>query len=108
MLRQTERLVFCDIALGPGLENSLGEINLPHLQTLHVDDYKSKRASSGDLSIFDLINTPVLATLEIRAILLDNSLANFFERSRGIRELSLCQTYIGEALAGITALACQY
>ncbi|KJA14219.1 hypothetical protein HYPSUDRAFT_49350 [Hypholoma sublateritium FD-334 SS-4] len=105
MLRQTKRLVFCDIALAPGSMDSLGEINLPFLEMLRVDDHTFHEAAR-DLSIFDLINAPILATLRIRAALLDASLANFFERSPGIRVLSISQWKVEEILADITELLC--
>lgn len=103
MLQQTKCLVFCDIALGHGSRyNTLGEINLPRLEILCVETGPS---SSRSPSIFELINSPILAVLQIHGTVLDTSLADFFARSPGIREFYLNFRLDNErSLADITEL----
>lgn len=89
ILRETKRLVFCDIALNQGSVNVIGTVYLPWLESLCVDDRYFGTKLSGSPHIFDLINTPRLTALRLSAQFLDISTPNFFKRSAGIRELSL-------------------
>lgn len=104
ILRQTRLLVFCDVAFGAASDHLLGHINLPFLEILCVDDKRFEPTPFGAPGILDLINAPILTSLKIQAKFLDISLANFLERSSGVRELSLSHFNSEESLADITNL----
>lgn len=104
ILRQTRRLVFCDIAFGTGSEYLLKKVDLPLLEVLCVDDTRCKPTTYGVPSIFDAINAPALAILKIRSKFLDISLADFFGRAPAIRELSLPHQNSEQSLTDIMNL----
>ncbi len=77
LLQQTTCLVFCDIALRHGTKKVIGEINLPYLEVLCVDDRGSETASARGPNLFELINAPKLAVLRLSTTFLDISLQTF-------------------------------
>ena len=89
MLRKTKRLLFCDITYGKGSGTPLSSIDLPFLEVLCINNTTIRQSSSDTPSLFNLINAPILATLEICTKFVDISLERFFEQSPGLRELSL-------------------
>lgn len=104
VLRQTKYLVYCDITVRPAWEHehTLPKVNLPHLETLFVDD---RTASTVRCNIFDLIDVPMLCSLKRCARYISRSLVNFFKRSPTIQVLYLKTVLESqESLAEVTEL----
>ncbi len=91
ILQRTRHLSICDISIGDCYitnTNHPGEINLPVLKVLYIDQGFKTDKYPG---ILDLINAPMLDSFHLQKEPFAASTASaFFMRSPNIRDLSLC------------------
>ncbi|KJA14229.1 hypothetical protein HYPSUDRAFT_49363 [Hypholoma sublateritium FD-334 SS-4] len=95
ILQQTKCLAYCDVYVCPAAFTERVEfhytvkINLPFLETFHIDERSFRSASSGTSSLLDLITAPALKIFHIRSGFLELSLLEFIQKSPNIWNLSL-------------------
>ncbi len=92
ILQQTKRLVFFDVIVGATRARDdifVGNLTLPFLETLYITETTFSRPAYGAASLLNLITTPALAKLRIRATFSVPTFAAFLQRAPRLTHLSL-------------------
>ena len=92
ILQQTKHLILFEVVVGVNRtrdEIFVGNIMLPFLETLYITETTFSRPAYGAASLLDLITTPALTKLCIRATFVVSTFSAFLQRAPRITHFSL-------------------